>query len=481
MRVAVVGGGIAGLAAAWELATSGAEVAVYEPGHLGGKLLTSEFLGRPVDEGPDALLARVPDGTGLCREVGLGDELVAPASSKALLWSDGKLRPFPDGLVLGAPARLVPLARSRVLSLGGMARALGDLVLPRTQLGSDESVFNVVAARFGAEVAAKLVDPLVGSIYAGPTMGLSAATTAPQLLGAAKAKRSLLAGLRQAATQAGAANGAAGSGSGAAFMAPKGGMQSLSDQLVQRLQAPEMGTTFFPMQVTALHVDGARVVVLPDEEHYDGAVVAVPAYAAIPLLEPLLAATGTSGAGVAAELAPSLFASVAIVTVGLRGDELPVPPGHSGALVAPGSELVMTACSFGSNKWPHWATAGTEVLRVSVGKAGDERWATMSDEDLVDRVLEELAFVLGGRGAKAPAPLPGGWRVSRWPASLPQYPVGHLDHVAQLRGLLGRAAPHVALAGASFGRVGVPACIASGRQAGAALARSLQGQAEPAA
>jgi oxygen-dependent protoporphyrinogen oxidase len=271
-------------------------------------------------------------------------------------------------------------------------------------------------------------------------------------------------------------------------MAPKSGLQSLPDRLVQLLQAPEMGTTFFPIKVTALHLDGARVVVLPDEEHYDGAVVAIPAYAAMPLLVPLLATGGVPGAGADDDavgsqhgLAPSCFASVAIVTVGLRGGELPVPPGHSGALVAPGGDLVMTACSFGSNKWPHWAAAGTEVLRVSVGKAGDERWAAMSDEGLVDRVLEELAVVLGGRGAKAPTPLAGGWRVSRWPASLPQYPVGHLDHVAALRGLLRQAAPRVALAGASFGRVGVPACIASGRQAGAALAGVLQGQAEPAA
>ncbi len=149
MRVAVVGGGIAGLAAAWELASLGAEVAVYEPGHLGGKLLTSDFLGRPVDEGADALLARVPDGIALCRELGLGHELVSPAASKAMLWSEGKLRPLPDGLVLGAPARLVPLARSGILSVAGMARAFGDLVLPRARVGDDDNVFDVVARRFG--------------------------------------------------------------------------------------------------------------------------------------------------------------------------------------------------------------------------------------------------------------------------------------------------------------------------------------------
>ncbi len=124
MRFAVVGGGVAGMSAAWELANGGldgggAEVTLYEPGHLGGKLLTTSFLGRPVDKGPDSLITRVPDGVGLCRELGLEEELVAPAASRAVLFSGGKLRPLPEGLVLGAPARLLPLARSRILSPAG--------------------------------------------------------------------------------------------------------------------------------------------------------------------------------------------------------------------------------------------------------------------------------------------------------------------------------------------------------------------------
>ena len=141
MRLAVIGGGIAGLSAAWELAGAAgdrSDVTVYEPGHLGGKLKTSDFLGRAVDEGPDALLTRVPEGLALCREVGLGEELEATQAHRALLFSSGKLRPLPEGLVLGTPARLLPLLRSRILSVGGLGRASLDVVLPRSP-GSGET------------------------------------------------------------------------------------------------------------------------------------------------------------------------------------------------------------------------------------------------------------------------------------------------------------------------------------------------------
>lgn len=459
MRVAVVGGGIAGLAAAWELATAGADVTVYEPGHLGGKLLTSDFLGRPVDEGPDALLARVPEGIGLCRELGLGDELVAPAASKALLWSEGKLRPLPDGLVLGAPSRLAPLARSGIVSVPGLARALADLVLPRTRVGGDESVHNLIARRFGPEVAAKLVEPLVGSIYATTTEDLSAATAAPQLLAAAQAQRSLLSSLRRTARRP--PGGGPNETGSPVFVAPKGGMQVVADVLVQRLSGPGTGTRFVPTEVTGLRPDGAGVAVSPGDDRYDRAVLAAPGPAAQRLLGALLG----SPAGAQAELDGARFASVGIVTLGFDAGAVAVPDGYSGLLVAPGSDLMVTACSFGSNKWPHWSGPGTVVLRVSVGKAGDERWAALSDDDLVSRALDELAIILGMPGAKAPVPLAGGWRVSRWPRSLPPYPVGHLQDMAALRSELRRQAPTIALAGASYGRVGVPACIASGRQA----------------
>ncbi len=438
MRTAIVGAGISGLAAAWELRDQ-AEVTIFEPGRVGGKILTSTFEGRDVDCGPDAFLTRMSDAVQLCSEAGV-DELVAPQAGRTLIWWRGRLRPLPEGLVLGAPRRLGPLIGSGLISPRGLVRAAGDLVLPRRPVGADISVRDLVSARFGQEIADRLVDPLVGGIHAGHTDELSAATTVPQLLQAARASRSLVVGLRKMGGPVGAPP----------FLAPRQGMAALVSGLVSRLEAA--GTSICPLAVDSISREGRRWRIEPAGTLFDSVVLATESATAARILGP----GGPEG------LSHIGRASVVLVTLGYPG--LESPPGVNGILVPATAGLLMTACSFGSAKWPHWANPGHSVLRVSAGRERDRRAMSLDDGELVDRLSGEVARAL------ATPLMPSAWRVSRWPDSFPQYRVGHGALVNRITDGLRRHFPGVAICGASYHGAGIPACIASGRRA-AGLAR----------
>jgi oxygen-dependent protoporphyrinogen oxidase len=441
VKVAVVGAGIAGLSAAWEL-TSGpdpAEVTVFEPDRPGGKIQTVDFCGHRVDTGPDAMITRSPEGIRLCEELGLGCELVAPAANRALIWSSGRLRPLPEGLVLGVPGRLGPVAASRLLSPVGVARAGLDLVLPRENNHGDVSVHELVSRRFGRQVAERLVEPLLGSIHAGRTDHLSVAATAPQLAQAVKDHRSLLLGLRHLP----------GPGAGPIFLGLRGGMARLVDRLIEALG--ERGVTFVSTPVTDLRGERGGVIVEPDGP-FNHAVLATPAAVSARLLKDASPEASTALASIRA-------ASVVLVTLAYPRESIRIPGDASGVLVPPEEGRLMTACSFGSQKWPHWSDPDLMVLRVSAGRDGDTRALALDDHVLVERLHDELSTALEIRSA------PVGRRVTRWPESFPQFDVGHLDRVDQLDKVVARDIPSVTLAGASYRGSGVPACIASGRRA----------------
>lgn len=457
MRVAIIGGGITGLAAAWQLRSS-AEVTVFEPGHLGGKLVTTEFLGRPVDCGPDAFLTRTPAALHLATELGLEDDLVAPTSGQVLLWWRGRLRRLPSETVLGIPTALGPTRRSGLLSLPGVARAALDLVLPANHWPEDLSVYELVNRRLGHQVASRLVGPLVGSIHAGTIERLSAAATMPQVLAAARDSRSLMRGLR------GGPAGGAGGGGGRlpVFLAPRGGMQVLAERLVAALS--QQGVSFVCEAATAvLARSGRSVVVEPAGAAFDAAVLALPAGLAAKLL----------GAGAPGGLSAIRSASVVLTTLAYDSSELEGPPGASGILVPDREHRLMTACSFGNTKWPHWADQATTVLRVSAGRFGDDRAVELEEEDLVGRLDSEIRAALGRSARGGPRPSRGAaplaWRVNRWPSSFPQYEVGHLALVESIEADLARHCPQVAVAGASYRGAGIPACVASGTSAAARL------------
>jgi len=451
VRLAVVGGGISGLAAAWELSRRGAgTVTIFEPERVGGKIRTAAFAGRPVDEGPDAFLVRTPEAQDLCREIGLTD-LAPPAAGRTLLWTRGRLRPLPDGLILGVPGRLGPVMRSGLLSARGMARAGLDLVLPSSTVDGDVSVGTLVARRFGREVSTRLVEPLLGGIHAASLDELSSELTAPQLLAAARSSRSLLRGLQaQARDQR---------SGGPIFLAPVGGTGQMVDELERSLRRAGVEFRFEPVGRIEPADEGRTpldLVLGAGRERFDGAVVAVPAPRAAELLGP----HAPDG------LDAIRYTSVALLTVAVPEDWWRPPTGFNGFLVPHNEQRLMTACSFFTNKWPDPATPGRQVLRISAGHSRDHRVDTLDDEAITKQLLGELAEATGCELE------PIETRLSRWPGALPLYQVGHAASVAAIEAELTRTVPGAALAGAGYRGAGIPACIRSGRAAAVAVAEA---------
>ena len=461
----VIGGGIAGLAAAWELARGepACGVTLIEGAdRLGGKIVTGPFAGIELDVGPDAFLARVPAAAELAREAGLGDELVAPGTGHAWLWTRGRLRRLPTGLVLGIPVDIVALARSRALGPAAAPRAALDLVLPGPPVGPDDDVAvgALVGRRMGRAVADELVDPLLGGINGSHADHLSLAVAAPQVLAAARRHASLIRGLRAGGTRGTATGAIAGPGPAPVFLTVRGGLARLVGALRDGLVAA--GATILTGDaVTALErrapgwdarLASGRVIC------GDGVVVACPPAAAAALLR------AVSPAG-AAELAGIAMASVALVSLAYPAGGQPAWEG-SGFLVPRREGRLVTAASWVGQKWPHLHVPGRLIVRASAGRVDDTRIAGLDDDELVRAVHRDLAAAMGLRGE------PVETRVDRWPDSFPQYEVGHLGRVERLERRLAQDAPTVALAGAALRGVGLATCIAGGRDA-AARVRSV--------
>jgi oxygen-dependent protoporphyrinogen oxidase len=441
MTTVVIGGGIAGLAGAWELTKAGHDVVVIEASdRLGGKILTTPFLDRAVDEGADAFLARVPAGAELAKEVGLADELVSPATGQASLWMGGQLRAIPAGHVLGVPVDLRTVARAGILSTLGLVRAAIEPFVPGRPLGPNEDVAvgALVARRYGREVQAKLVDPLLGGINAGSSDTLSIDVGAAQIAAAARRDKSLTRGLRALRAE-NPPNPQA-----PVFYAPAHGMGQLVDALVAALR--EAGVVFRMNE----RVDDLRAI------GGDKVLIAAPAFEAARLLEDVsdVAARG---------LAAIDYASVALVTLAYDKHAFASPPTGSGFLVPRGEGRLLTAASIFSNKWPALDDGDHVIVRASLGRFGDGRALALDDAALVDRVHAELQIALSARDAPVAA------RVSRWERAFPQFFAGHLTRMLTIHDALAHDAPHVAVAGAAMSGVGVPTVIGSARTAAARL------------
>ncbi|MBI1843253.1 MAG: protoporphyrinogen oxidase [Actinobacteria bacterium] len=459
-RVVIIGGGIAGLAAAHELADRpGLTVTVLESSErLGGKLHTEPFGDLALDTGPDAFLARRPEAITLCRELGIDGELVSPNHGTAHLWSRGRLRRLPAGLMLGIPTDFIAVARSGILSIGGLLRAAVEPLLPGGTLQGDVALGALVRRRLGDEVHERLVDPLVGGINAGDTDQLGIRSVAPQLADLAASHRSLVIGSRRHRPP----KAAPGQPLPPVFLTHPAGLgrivEALDDRLTRagvelRLASPVIGLA------RAHEGQGFSVETHRGVEHADRVIVATPA----PVTARLLASIAPDAAGFFESIE---HASVVLVALSYARGDFPEPLDGSGFLVPRGEGFLTTACSWVSSKWAHVEAGAPNrvLLRISAGRVGDERAMALDDAGLVARLASELGQLMNLTAT------PIETRVTRWPEAFPQFAPGHLDRVRAMKVVIGESIPGLALAGAALGGVGIPACIQSGRQAAAGLA-----------
>ena len=459
-KVAVVGAGISGLAAAWQLVadpTGPADltVTVFEASDtVGGKLRLDTVAGVPIDVGAESMLARRPEALALVRELRLDDRVTHPAAVAASIVSGGRRWPLPRGTLMGVPSDIEALRG--LLTDAEVDRAAAERI---SRVDGDVAVGAFVDGRLGRAVTDKLVEPLLAGVYAGHSRAISLEVAVPAMFAAAREGRSVVELAGQVAR-------AAAENATPVFATLVGGLGTLPtllvDALCRRGVQVRTGTT-----ARALRSHGDRAWVLTTgpttdavDEVFDAVVLATPAAPTARLLADVSPAA-------AAALATVDYASMAIVTVALAGPA-PAALEGSGFLVPPTEPLTIKAATFSSVKWPWLAAAhpDTTFLRASVGRFGEVSTLQRPDAALVEIALRDLATVLG-----RPLPTPVDTQVQRWGGGLPQYAVGHRARVAAARA----PAAGVAVCGAAYDGVGIPACIGSGRAAAREVLAHLAG------
>ncbi len=435
--VAVVGGGITGISAALSLSGAGHTVHLFEALHeLGGKIGETRLDGRTIPTGPDAFLARRPEVTDLAVSLGLADDLISPAAGSARIFRDGRLHPLPPN-VLGVPAT-ADVGATGLVSAAGVERARLDIDAADDRPDGDESVGDLVRRRLGDEVHEYLVDPLLGGINAGDSDRLSLEAGVPQLAVLRSKDPSLI-------TAAANTLASAPANPGPVFHGITGGLNRLIERAQVELENRGV-RIHLGDRATLQHAHGQwSVSNLP----IDHVIVTTPAHITASLL--------TDIAPEAASVLASIdYSSVALGVLVLAPDTIDIDPSISGVLVPRLCGLHVTAVSFASHKWPALAPDGAQILRVSVGRRTDTRWAQLRDAEVVQVIRNDLSTIFDTIIPDGPASL------TRWDRGLPQYDVNHSSKIADIDRATG-SLPGLTLTGAWRNGLGLPACVAAGQ------------------
>jgi oxygen-dependent protoporphyrinogen oxidase len=453
LDIAVVGGGITGLAAAYELQRRGLSVSVLEAApRAGGVIATERFDGWVVDAGPDSLLAQKPGAVALCRELGLADRLVSTLTPRtAYVLRNGRLHPLVEGSFLGFPIGVRALAGSTLFSTSGKLRMACEAIVPRSHGDEDESIASFVRRRFGQEAVDYLADPLLAGIHAGDAERLSVRSLFPRLVEAEQTSGSVLRAFR--AMRSAPVN-------GGAFVSLPGGLGELTEALTGAL-APH--TVRPSARVGEIRKTGGYVLESTSGPVSTRAVIlAIPAYAAGALLH----AFDTTLAALC-EAVP--YASTATVAFGFRREQIAHPMQGSGFVVPRVEHRALLAGTWVTSKWPGRAAPGDALVRGFLGGGRDPRRLERTDGELIEAARSELAELLGIAGD------PLFVRLYRWTRQSPQYEVGHLARLSRIGERL-TAVPGIFLAGSGFRAIGIPDCISDGREIAAKAAAYVEAQ-----
>jgi oxygen-dependent protoporphyrinogen oxidase len=443
--VVIVGGGISGLAAAFELQKRGVAPLVLEAApRAGGVIFTDRFEGWTIDAGPDSLLVQKPAAVSLCRELGIGERLHPTLLPRtAYVMRDGELHPLMEGSAFGFPIRVAPLATSSLFSWTGKMRMAMEVVVPRRTSRDDESLASFVRRRFGDEAVDYLADPLLAGIHAGDVDRLSTRALFPRLAEAERTTGSVIRAFRALHVKA---------SSQGAFVSLPGGIMELVEALLAAL-AP--GTLHLSSRASDLRRAGEFAVDTPSGVvHARCVILAVPAYAAAGLLR----SVDTTLAGLC-ETIP--YASTATVAFGYRREQIGHPLNGSGFLVPRTEQSALLASTWVSSKWPGRAPDGHVLLRAFLGGGRDPHRLDRPDEDLIETAREALTETLEITGDPVFAP-----RLYRWTRQSPQFEVGHHERIAAIEEGLA-SVPGLFVAGSGFRAIGIPDCIQDGRDTAA--------------
>jgi oxygen-dependent protoporphyrinogen oxidase len=461
-HIVIVGGGIAGLSSAYYALKNSKQadrpltVSLLESGpRWGGKIVTDRVQGFVIEGGPDTFLATKPYATALCRELGLGDRLhgTNPDQRNTYVLHNGRLLPLPDGLAMMIPTHFGSMAATRLLSWPQKARMGLDFLLPARALDGDESLGSFVSRRLGRAAYENLIEPLMSGIYAGDGDQLSLESTFPYLRDMEINRGGLVRGALAMKRQA-ARNGRSTQGSRSAFLTPTTGLAEIVEGLVAYLQgngadlrlntpvkavAPRSGEMGYEVELS----DGSRLAA-------DAVILAAPSYASAALLAGL-------DPSLAAELESIPYVSTATISLAYHTGDLPRPLDGYGYVIPRREGRRALACTWTSTKFPHRAPRGCALIRVFVGRAGEDL-PSWGEAELLALAREELLLTLGITASPALS------RVFIWERAMPQYNLGHPERLSRIEAALGNH-PGLALAGNGYRGIGIPDCIHSGEQA----------------